>query len=159
MINLDLASFVRTVAVIVLITAAWPSHAAAPPPAGCNEHALQLTQIRCLIDAATAAKRSDLCERANHAVVRNYCLSLYAEHTLDTRPCWRIEAGAHETQALRDACLSGVAIARRDPGSCEPIRVPVFRDSCIMMLVVQFGADRSHCEQIENPVLKRSCNE
>lgn len=150
---------VRTVAVTVLITMAWPSCAEAPPAAGCNEHALQLTQIRSFFDAATSAKQPDICERANDPVVRNHCLALYAEHTLDTRPCWRIAAGAHETQVLRDACLSGVAIARRDPGLCKPISIPVIRDSCFMTLVVQFGADRGNCEQIENPVLKSSCKE
>jgi hypothetical protein len=46
-----------------------------------------------------------------------------------------------ETQALRDACISGVAAARREPALCEEARLPVVRDACYMILVVQFAAD------------------
>ena len=64
-----------------------------------------------------------------------------------------------EGQAMRDACLSGVAIARREPAGCEMVESPVIRDSCYMMLVVQFGADRKVCGQIRNETLKQACGE
>ena len=148
-----------TLIVSILVSVAWPSWGQTLQDATCNDQGLQPAQIRCFLDAALTAEEPGICERATDGAVRFNCLSLYAERTLDPAPCERIVTGDQETQALRDACVSGVAIARRDPGLCRQAGLSVIRDSCYMMLVVQFGADPSICEQIEDSVLKSSCGE
>jgi hypothetical protein len=140
-------------------TAAWPSRAAAQPEATCKAQILQPAQIRCFLEAAVAAKQPAICERAKDPAVRFNCLTLYAERSLDPAPCRRILAQDRETQALRDACVSGVAIARRDPDLCEQASLPLIRDSCLMLLVRQHGFDPAVCERIAETKLKAACRD
>ncbi len=124
----------------------------------CTEQLLLPAQIRCFLDLAKAANEPSICERAIDPTVRFHCLSLYAEHTLDATPCQRIVAGS-ETDLLQASCVSGVAIAQRNPGLCAQVNSSGIRDSCYFLLVVQFDANPRICEQIENPALKTTCRE
>jgi hypothetical protein len=127
------------------------------PASRCNAQPMQPAQIRCFLEAAQAAGDPGLCASAGDAAVRFNCLSLYAERSLDPASCELIEIGDKETQALRDACVSGVAIAQRDPDLCEEARLPVMRDACYMNLVVQFAADPTLCGRIANKTLHDAC--
>lgn len=125
----------------------------------CNTEALQPAQIQCFIDAAEEAGDPGLCEAAEDEAVRFNCLSLYAERSNNAAPCARIEVTGTETQALRDACISGVAAANRDPALCKATILPVMRDACYMTLVVQFEADPALCGRIRNEKLLAACRQ
>ena len=125
----------------------------------CDETLLQPTQIECFLGLAKAEDRPALCELARDPVVRFHCLSLYAEQTLDPSPCGRIVAVNGEALTLQESCISGVAMARRDPALCDRVTTGEIRDSCYMMLVVQFGASPENCDKIHNSILKSSCQE
>lgn len=125
----------------------------------CNAEATQPAQISCFIDAAQAADNPGLCDAAEDAAVRFNCIALYAERSGNAAPCARIEVSDNETQALRDACISGVAAANRDPALCQAAILPVMRDACYMTLVVQFDADPALCAKIRNEKLLAACTE
>lgn len=127
------------------------------PASRCNAQPTQPAQIRCFLEVAQAAGDPGLCTSAGDAAVRFNCLSLFAERSLDPAPCELIEILDKETQALRDACISGVAAARREPALCEEARLPVVRDACYMNLVVQFAADPALCGRIANKSLHDAC--
>lgn len=151
------------VALVTLVTlvpfAAAPAGTATPGTAACNAPPLLAEQIACFRDAALAAGDPALCAAADDPVVRFQCLSLYAERRLDPAPCARIDAGASaaERQALQQACVAGVAIAAGDPALCEEAGIAALRDSCLMMLVTERGADRALCARIENDLLREAC--
>jgi len=127
------------------------------PASRCNAQPTQPAQIRCFLEIAQATGDPGLCTSAEDAAVRFNCLSLFAERSLDPAPCELIEILDKETQALRDACISGVAAARREPALCEEARLPVVRDACYMNLVVQFAADPALCGRIANKSLHDAC--
>ena len=154
--NSVLVQALGTFALVALLLA---DVAAAAPDAECEGKALRAAKIGCYLEEAVSASQPELCERATEPQVKSMCLSLYAERTRDAGPCQRIAQASPEGQAMRDACLSGVAIARREPAGCEMVESPVIRDSCYMMLVVQFGADPKVCGQIRNETLKQACGE
>jgi hypothetical protein len=91
--------------------------------------------------------------------VRFICLSLYAERSRDPAPCRRIAPGDREAQALRDACVSGVAIARGDPELCEEASLAASRDACILLLVLDHGADPANCARLTEPALQSVCRD
>jgi len=134
---------------------------AAQSPAACNTGVVVTKQIECFLDAARDAGDAAVCEAAENATVRFQCLSTYAERISDPAPCTRIDTGttAEETQALRESCVAGVAIARRDPALCKGFTTPALSDSCYMMLVVEAGADPALCDRIQHVVLRRACRE
>ena len=127
------------------------------PQLGCNEKPFFPAKIRCFIDAAQATKDAGVCEGAVDPVVRFHCFSLYAERSLDPDYCKRIVFGEEQTNAMRAACVSGVAAARRDPALCEQIELTAARDSCYLMLVVQFQADPSFCRRITESTVRNAC--
>ena len=122
----------------------------------CNEELLQPAQIECFLGHAKAEDQPALCELARDPVVRFHCLSLYAEQSLDTSPCERIVVDNGETVALQESCVSGVAMARREPALCDRVTTGEIRDSCYFMLVVRFAASLENCEKIQNGILKSS---
>lgn len=147
---------------LMLSVTVGPSSASAQsedPASRCNAEAMQPAQIRCFIDAAEAAGDPGLCEAAEDEAVRFNCLSLYAERSGNAAPCARIEVTDTETQALRDACISGVAAANRDPALCKATILPVMRDACYMTLVVQFDADPALCGKVKNEKLLAACRQ
>ena len=125
----------------------------------CNQRPLLPAKISCFLKAAEAARQPALCDEAEDQVVRFQCLSLYAEHSRDMSPCERITATDGSGEAMRDACKSGVAIAARQPDLCDRVAGSGLRDSCYMMLVVQFGSDLAFCDKIHNPELKSACTD
>lgn len=132
---------------------------AAADRAACNAEPVITGQIACFRDAALAAGDAAICEAADDPVVRFQCLSLYAEGTLDAAPCARIDAGANaaETRALQQACIAGVAVKAGDPALCEDAAIAELRDSCLMMLVTEAGADPALCDRIDNELLREAC--
>lgn len=144
---------------LALLAATARPGEAEPPAAACNDEGLPPAQIRCFLEAAQAAGDAGVCEGAEAAAVRFNCISLYAERSGEAAACGRIAAGDRETQALRDSCVAGVAVAGREPELCERAELPEVRDSCYAMLVIRSGADAALCERVANPALKSACAE
>ena len=142
----------------VLLLLAWPKLAEAQDAGSCNEKPLQAAQAQCFFELVKAAADPDVCDGAADPVVRFHCLSRYAEHSLDPAPCARIATEDPETLTLRDACIAGVAVARRDPEVCGGAELPALRNACYMLLVMDHGADPAYCARIEGDVLKEACS-
>jgi len=135
-----------------------PGLALAQAPA-CDQNQLAIKQIGCFLDAAESVGDPALCESADDATVRFHCLSLYAERSGDSAVCARIRGEAERTQALRGACIAGVAVARKAPEVCAEAPLPPLRDACYLMLVTQKNLDRTICERIDNADVRRACAE
>lgn len=146
-------------AAIWCLAAAGP--AAAAPAESCAAETFLTNQIRCFVDAAQAAGDPSVCETATDSTVRFQCLALYAERSGDPASCTRIEAGAseRETNALRDSCVAGVAVANAAPDLCATVTTPSVRDACYLMSVTEAGAEAALCERIDNETLQRACRE
>lgn len=114
-------------------------------------------QIKCYLDAAETAGDPGVCEQAEDAAVRFNCLGVFAERTGDPAVCKRIAAEDAESQALRGACIAGVAVANSDVSLCDETTHPSLRDSCILMLVTEKGIDPALCQRIANPALQSAC--
>ena len=149
----------RAVACALALGCAGSVEPSSEPQPEAPPEATQPAQISCFIDAAQAADNPGLCDAAEDAAVRFNCIALYAERSGNAAPCARIEVSDNETQALRDACISGVAAANRDPALCQAAILPVMRDACYMTLVVQFDADPALCAKIRNEKLLAACTE
>jgi hypothetical protein len=130
-----------------------------PPEAGCNTPATSPGQIKCFLKAAEEAKDAGICTAATEHAVRFNCLALYAEHSRDPGPCALIDAAAGDEQALQDACIAGVAVARGDLELCETAKLSVLRDACMMTLITEHDLDRTLCERITEPTLKSACRD
>ena len=150
-------SLMTTLLLLALSIAAARAQADNVPQLGCDEKPFLPAKIRCFIDAAEAAKDAGVCEGAVDLVVRFHCVSLYAQRSLDPDYCKRIVFGEEQTNAMRAACVSGVAAARRDPALCEHIELTAMRDSCYLTLVVQFQAHPRFCHRITEPTVRNAC--
>lgn len=89
--------------------------------------------------------------------MRFNCLDLYAERTRNPAVCERLDGEDEQARTLRDFCIAGVAVARREPALCERPRDIRARDSCYMMLVVERSADHALCAKIKNVTLREVC--
>ena len=125
--------------------------------AKCEESKLQSAQVRCFVQAAEARGDAAICETARHSGVRFNCLSVFAERTGDTAPCERVDGGGGQGRTLRDACIAGVAVVRREAALCERAQEPNVRDTCYMMLVVERSGDPRLCARIKNTTLRQVC--
>ena len=123
----------------------------------CASQAWLPGKIQCHLDAAEAAGDPGLCEGSGVAIVRFNCLSLYAERAGDPAHCERIGTADHHAVAMRDACVSGVARARREPGVCEFVKSETIRDACYLMIVAEHGGDTRLCRLIGSEALRKSC--
>lgn len=133
--------------------------AASPAAPACDERKIQAAQVRCFADAAKSAADPGICERASDLAVRFNCLSLYAEHAGEAATCERIAEYGEDGPTLRDACIVGVAMARREVALCLQIKPSGIRDTCHMMYMLRFGADPDTCSHIANSALHHICIE
>lgn len=125
----------------------------------CNAAGIITAQLQCFVDQAKLAEDVSRCDAAEEPSVHFNCIALYAEHTEDPVVCKRITASEDQQQALRDACVAGVAISARDPEQCAGAEGTELRNACYMMLVVQYGADESWCAEIIGESLRLACAE
>ncbi len=144
-------------AAVSCLAAAAPATAA--PAESCATETFPTNQVICFVDAAQAAGDPSVCETATDATVRFQCLALYAERSGDPAPCARIDAGAseRETQALKDSCVAGVAVANAAPDLCATVATPQVRDACYLMSVTEAGAEPALCDRIDTESLRQAC--
>jgi hypothetical protein len=127
------------------------------PTAGCSEVKILPNQLRCFLDAAEAEGDVGLCEGAYDFAVRFNCVSLFAEHSGDPVSCERIPIRNNRLLAMRDACVSGVAVATRMPELCGQVQLDVMRDACFLIQVVEHKAAPEYCDRITRSKVRESC--
>lgn len=124
---------------------------------GCAETDFLPHQIRCYLDAAETAGDVGLCEGAYDFAVRFNCVSLFAEHSGDPVSCERIPIRNNRLLAMRDACVSGVAVATKMPELCAQVQLDVMRDACFLIQVVEHSAASTYCDRITRTAVRKSC--
>lgn len=127
------------------------------PTAGCSESGIVTKQLRCFLDAAEANGDVGLCEGAYDFAMRFNCVSLFAEHSGDPVSCERIPIRNNRLLAMRDACVSGVAVATKMPELCAQVQLDVMRDACFLIQVVEHSAASTYCDRITRTAVRKSC--
>lgn len=127
------------------------------PTAGCSEDGPLPNQVRCFLGAAEAEGDVGLCEGAYDFAVRFNCVSLFAEHSGDPVSCERIPIRNNRLLAMRDACVSGVAVATRMPEICGQVQLDVMRDACFLIQVVEHKAAPDYCDRITRTAVREIC--
>jgi hypothetical protein len=143
--------------VALMLGVAGPA-AATEPVETCLAETFPTNQLRCLIQAATAAADAKLCLGAENPGVRWMCVANTAEATGDAAHCLVLpEAEAIGPQGLsRELCRVHLAIAWKQPEFCADLATPNLGDACYLQMV-GLGADAALCARIENELLKSAC--
>lgn len=125
----------------------------------CNGAGIVTKQVECFLTAAEDAGDPGVCRQATELSVRFNCISVYAERREDPEACAEIAEEGAEGQAMRDACLGGVALATGNPKLCAEAELPALRDACYLTLVLDHGGDPELCAKISLPALQTACRD
>lgn len=151
------AAFAALFPLAALAASGIAAPAAADP--ACNDAGIVTKQIECFLAAAEAAGDPGVCRQAEEVSVRFNCISVYAERTEDPAACTEIAEQGTEGQAMRDACLGGVALVTGNPELCAAAELPALRDACYLTLVLDHGGDPALCAEISLPALQEACRD
>jgi len=151
----------KRILMLVLLAApiaALPARGAEPVES-CLAESWLPKQLVCLRQAAIDAGDPGLCLRSNDPAVRWQCVAAYADQARDPSQCEILPPNDLEPAGItRELCRGHLATTWRDPSLCRPLRTPNLADSCLLQLV-QRGADKALCGEIENALLRDACLE
>lgn len=124
--------------------------------AACPANLFLLKKITCFVTHAERRHDPSFCMKAKDPV-RFQCVSHYAEDMKDEAACELLFGPDKKSHSLRDACVTGVAVAAKDIAACKHAQSRNSVDACYWLMVLKQGADPALCDRIESPVLKKMC--
>lgn len=130
----------------------------APPlfAAECSDRDSVTGRVSCYAGSAVAADNVEACDAADDVRVRDQCYGVFAVQAGDPAACRAIQGEGQRPAALRQICLSDVAIVSGDANLCGEIGDANLRDTCYLKLHRDTG-DARLCERIAEPALRSLC--